>query len=175
MQCVVAATPTLADMGKTAEPLKSQGGSKAESHIITGIEHYGIRHWGVAKNHFVEAEKADPQSAEAHDHLALVLDKRGDHADSAAHFNRAGAGEEQRRYSKLRDSEEACEDVRCPARDGCRWRSCHFRRLPAEADGEQFLQQILVGVARSLGRIREVFVVGDLWIGIRLKDVDVPL
>jgi Tfp pilus assembly protein PilF len=73
-------------LGKTAEPLKAQGGSRAESHIHAGIEHYGMGHWDVAKNHFVEAEKANPPSAEAHYNLALVLDKSSDHADAAAHF-----------------------------------------------------------------------------------------
>jgi Tfp pilus assembly protein PilF len=83
------ATPALADMGKTAEPLKAPAGSKAESHINAGIEHYGMGHWDVAKNHFVEAEKADPQSAEAHYNVALVLDKTGDHGGATAHFKRA--------------------------------------------------------------------------------------
>jgi Tfp pilus assembly protein PilF len=73
-------------MGKTAEPLKAQGGSRAESHIHAGIEHYGMGHWDVAKNHFVEAEKADPPSAEAHCTLPLMLDKSSDHAYAAAHF-----------------------------------------------------------------------------------------
>ncbi len=69
------ATPALADMGKDAAPLKAASGSKAESHIAAGIEHYGLGHWDVAKKHFTEAEKADPQSAEAHYDLALALDK----------------------------------------------------------------------------------------------------
>ena len=83
------ATPALANMGKTAEPLKAQAGSKAETHINTGIEHYGMGHWGVANNHFLEAEKADPHSAEAHYNVALVLDKTGDHVGATTHFKRA--------------------------------------------------------------------------------------
>jgi Tfp pilus assembly protein PilF len=83
------ATPALADMGKTAEPLIARGGSKAESHINTGIEHYGMGRWDVAKNHSVEAEKADPQSKKAHTRLGLVLNKSGDHAGARGHFNRA--------------------------------------------------------------------------------------
>jgi Tfp pilus assembly protein PilF len=45
----------------------------------------------VAKTHFTEAEKADPQSAEAHYDLALALDKSGDHGGATGHFKRAHA------------------------------------------------------------------------------------
>ena len=83
------ATPALADMGKDAAPLKAASGSKAETHIAAGIEHYGLGHWDVAKKHFTEAEKADPQSAEAHYDLALALDKAGDHKSATEHFQRA--------------------------------------------------------------------------------------
>ena len=85
------ASSAMADMGQAAIPLKAAAGSKAESHVTAGIEHYGMGHWDVAKNHFVEAEKADPQSAEAHYNLALVLDKAGDHGGAAEHFKRAYA------------------------------------------------------------------------------------
>jgi Tfp pilus assembly protein PilF len=84
-----AAIPALADMGKDASPLKAAAGSKAENHIAAGIEHYGQGHWDVAKKHFSEAEKADPQSAEAHYDLALALDKSGDHKSAVEHFQRA--------------------------------------------------------------------------------------
>jgi Tfp pilus assembly protein PilF len=83
------ATPALSDMGKDAMPLQAAAGSKAETHIAAGIEHYGKGHWDVAKKHFSEAEKADPQSAEAHYDLALALDKSGDHKGAAEHFQRA--------------------------------------------------------------------------------------
>jgi Tfp pilus assembly protein PilF len=89
LSALLFATPALADMGKGAVPLKAAAGSKAESHITAGIEHYGMGHWDVAKNHFAEAEKADPQSAEAHYNLALALDKSGDHAGATSHFKRA--------------------------------------------------------------------------------------
>ena len=85
------ATPAFADMGKDATPLKAPAGSKAETHIAAGIEHYGKGHWDVAKKHFSEAEKADPQSAEAHYDLALALDKAGDHKSATEHFQRAAA------------------------------------------------------------------------------------
>jgi Tfp pilus assembly protein PilF len=78
-----------ADMGKSAMPLKAASGSKAEAHITEGIEHYDKGHWDVAKKHFVEAAKADPQSAEAHYDVALVLDKMGDHSGATEHFKKA--------------------------------------------------------------------------------------
>ncbi|HJU05705.1 MAG TPA: tetratricopeptide repeat protein, partial [Nitrospiraceae bacterium] len=64
-----------ADMNKdmkAAPALKTAAGSKAESHNTEGIEHYNQGHWDVAKKHFMEAAKADPQSAEAHYNLALA-------------------------------------------------------------------------------------------------------
>jgi Tfp pilus assembly protein PilF len=83
-----------ADMGKTAPALKTAPGSKAESHNTEGIEHYNKGHWDVAQKHFMEAVKADPQSAEAHYNLALALDKAGDHKSATEHFKKAlGMGE----------------------------------------------------------------------------------
>jgi Tfp pilus assembly protein PilF len=79
----------LADMSKTAPALKTAMGSKAESHNNEGIEHYNQGHWDVAQKHFMEAVKADPQSAEAHYNLALVLDKAGDHKGATEHFKKA--------------------------------------------------------------------------------------
>ncbi len=88
LSLMMMAAPALSDTGG-ATPLKAAGGSKAENHVSAGIEHYGMGHWDVAKNHFLEAEKADPKSAEAHYNLALVLDKGGDHAGATSHFKRA--------------------------------------------------------------------------------------
>jgi Tfp pilus assembly protein PilF len=76
-------------MGKSEGPLKVADGSQAEKHTNEGIEHYSMGHWDKAKTHFVEAEKADSQSAEAHYNVALVLDRTGDHAGATAHFKRA--------------------------------------------------------------------------------------
>jgi Flp pilus assembly protein TadD len=77
-------------MEKMAAPaLKTAPGSKAESHNNEGIEHYNQKHWDVAKKHFMEAAKADPQSAEAHYNLALALDKSGDHKGATEHFKTA--------------------------------------------------------------------------------------
>jgi Flp pilus assembly protein TadD len=86
---VFAGGMVLADMGKTATPLKVAAGSKAESHNNEGIEHYNQGHWDVAKKHFMGAAEADPNSAEAHYNLALVLDKSGDHKDATQHFQKA--------------------------------------------------------------------------------------
>jgi hypothetical protein len=41
---VLLATSALADLGKTSQPIKAPAGSKAESHINAGIEHYGMGH-----------------------------------------------------------------------------------------------------------------------------------
>jgi Tfp pilus assembly protein PilF len=77
------------DMSKAAPALKTAAGSKAESHNAQGIEHYNQGHWDVAKKHFMEAAKADPQSAEAHYNVALTLDKSGDHKSATEHFMKA--------------------------------------------------------------------------------------
>jgi Flp pilus assembly protein TadD len=79
----------LADMSKAAPALKTAVGSKAETHNTQGIEHYNQGHWDVAKKHFMEAAKADPESAEAHYNLALTLDKAGDHKAATEHFMKA--------------------------------------------------------------------------------------
>jgi len=89
VMCAVLVGSAWADMGKTATALKAAAGSKADSHITEGIEHYNQGHWDVAKKHFMEAVKADPQSAEAHYDLALALDKAGDHPGATEHFKKA--------------------------------------------------------------------------------------
>jgi Flp pilus assembly protein TadD len=78
-----------ADMGKTAPALKAASGSKAEAQIKEGIDHYDQGHFDVALKHFTAAEKADPQSAEAHYNVALALDKTGDHKGATEHFKKA--------------------------------------------------------------------------------------
>jgi Tfp pilus assembly protein PilF len=42
----------------------------------------------VDKTHFTETQKADPQSAENHYNLAIVLDKSGDHGGATEYFKR---------------------------------------------------------------------------------------
>ena len=78
-----------AEMGKSSMPLNATSGSKAEGHITEGVEHYDKGHWDVAKKHFMEGAKADPQSAEAHYDLALVFEKMGDHGGATEHFKQA--------------------------------------------------------------------------------------
>ncbi len=78
-----------AQMGKAAPALNTAAGSKAESHNKEGIELYNQGHWDVALNHFTEAAKADPNSAEAHYNVALALDKSGDHKGATEHFKTA--------------------------------------------------------------------------------------
>lgn len=80
---------TWAEMSTGAMPLKAAAGSKAEKHLSEGIEHYDKGHWDVAEKHFSEAAKEDPTSAEAHYDVALVLDKKGDHAGATKHFKTA--------------------------------------------------------------------------------------
>ena len=89
LSALLFAVPALADMGKEAATLKSPAGFKGQRHVTAGIEHYGMGHWDVAKQHFAEAEKEDPQSAVAHYNLALALDKSGDHTGATEHFRRA--------------------------------------------------------------------------------------
>lgn len=78
-----------ADMGQGVMPLKAMAGSKAEQHINEGIEHFNQGHLDVAQKHFTAAAKDDPQSAEAHYNVALVLDKMGDHKGASEHFKTA--------------------------------------------------------------------------------------
>lgn len=87
--CLVGTGAVLADMGKTAAPLKVAAGSAGESHNNEGIEHYNQGHWDVAKKHFMGAAEADPKSAQAHYNLALALDKSGDHKGATEHFQKA--------------------------------------------------------------------------------------
>ena len=73
----------------TVPPLKTAPGSKAAKHNDEGIKYYNQGRWDVARQHFAEAVKADPKSAEAHYNLALVLDHLDDHDNAAIHFTHA--------------------------------------------------------------------------------------
>jgi Tfp pilus assembly protein PilF len=70
-------------------PLFAPASTAARADNDEGVGHYQQGHWDVAKKHFMEAAKADPQSAEAHYNLALTLDKSGDHKGATEHFMKA--------------------------------------------------------------------------------------
>ena len=72
-----------------APPLALSDGSNAAMHNAEGIKHYEQGHWKEAHKHFMEAVEANPDAAEAHYNLALVLDKMGQHMDAAKHFKPA--------------------------------------------------------------------------------------
>ena len=59
-------------------------------HNAEGVEHYQMRHYDVAKQHFEAALKSDPKSAEAQFNMALTLDKLGDHKQATEYFRQAG-------------------------------------------------------------------------------------
>ncbi|WP_447968662.1 tetratricopeptide repeat protein [Nitrospira sp. M1] len=79
-----------AGMGKKSVPaLQAAAESGAAGHNAEGIKHYEKGHWEKAHEHFMEAAKADPKSAEAHYNLALTLDNMGDHKAATQHFQDA--------------------------------------------------------------------------------------
>ena len=76
--------------GTSPLPLASSPTSDGVKHNAEGMEHYQMRHYDVAKQHFEVALKLDPKSAEAHFNMALTLDKLGDHKKATEYFKRAG-------------------------------------------------------------------------------------
>jgi len=74
---------------KAASALETAAGSGAADHNTEGMKHYDKGHWDKAHDHFMEAVKADPKSAEAHYNLALALDNLGDHKAATQHFQEA--------------------------------------------------------------------------------------
>jgi len=76
--------------GTSPLPLASSATSDGVKHNAEGMEHYQMRHYDVAKQHFEAALKLDPKSAEAHFNMALTLDKLGDHKKATEYFKRAG-------------------------------------------------------------------------------------
>ena len=75
--------------GTTPLPLASSAAPDAAKHNAEGIEHYKMRHYDVAKQHFEAATQSDPKSAEAYFNMALVLDKLGDHKKATGYFKHA--------------------------------------------------------------------------------------
>lgn len=89
MGLVFAGGVAWAGMESASQPFDTPSGSMAAEHNREGITHYNQRHWGVAMAHFMEALKADPESAEAHYNLALTMDKIEEHKVAAEHFKHA--------------------------------------------------------------------------------------
>jgi Tfp pilus assembly protein PilF len=56
-----------------------------------GITQYELQRWSVAREHFASAIEADPNLAESHFNLALVLHKLALHAEATTHFRKAAA------------------------------------------------------------------------------------
>jgi Tfp pilus assembly protein PilF len=89
--CMVATLTGVGNAGDkgTVPPIKTAPGSKAEKHNNEGLKYYNQGRWNVAREHFEEAVKADPKSAEAHYNLGVVLDHMDDHENAAIHFTHA--------------------------------------------------------------------------------------
>jgi Tfp pilus assembly protein PilF len=75
----------------TPAPLSAPPGSGATAaqHNTEGIAHYEMGHWSVARDHFLSAIEADPNLAESHYNLALVLDKLRLPLEAKSHFKKA--------------------------------------------------------------------------------------
>ncbi len=75
----------------TSVPLATMPGSNATAahHNSEGIAQYDMGHWPVARYHFGSAILADPNLAESHFNLALVLHKLDLHSEATIHFKKA--------------------------------------------------------------------------------------
>lgn len=72
-----------------ADPLATAADSKANDPNNRGMEAYKGDDVEKAHGAFTQAVEADPESAEAHYNLALVLDKMGQHGEAVAEFKKA--------------------------------------------------------------------------------------
>lgn len=70
-------------------PAPPDGNATAALHNAEGIAHYEMGHWSIARDHFVSAVEADPNLAEAHFNLGLVLNKLNLQSEATAHFKKA--------------------------------------------------------------------------------------
>jgi len=72
-------------------PLATTPGSNATvaQHNSEGIAQYEMQRWSVAREHFASAIEADPNLAESHFNLALVLHKLAVHSEATTHFKKA--------------------------------------------------------------------------------------
>jgi tetratricopeptide (TPR) repeat protein len=75
----------------TNPPLSAPPDSDATAarYNSDGIAHYEMGHWSIAKDYFTSAIEADPNLAEAHFNLGLVLDKLDLQSEATAHFTKA--------------------------------------------------------------------------------------
>lgn len=71
--------------------LKADGAdtNKAAEINNDGTRHFFGRHWTESGEFFENALKIDPNLAEAHFNLALVLHKTNKHGEAAKHFKKA--------------------------------------------------------------------------------------
>ena len=72
-----------------ADPLATAADSKANEPNNQGMEAYKGDEMEKAHGAFAQAVEADPESAEAHYNLAIVLDKMGQHGEAAMEFKKA--------------------------------------------------------------------------------------
>lgn len=72
-------------------PLPAPPGSDAAAarYNSSGIAHYEMGHWSIAKDYFESAIEADPNLAEAHFNLGLALNKLDLQSEATAHFTKA--------------------------------------------------------------------------------------
>jgi Tfp pilus assembly protein PilF len=75
----------------TSVPLATTPGSNATAaqHNSDGIAQYDMGHWSIARDHFASAIEADPNLAESHFNLALVLHILNLHSEATTHFQKA--------------------------------------------------------------------------------------
>ena len=85
--------------------LEAKGAEKNKAAEINnaGVRHFSGKHWTESSEFFEDALKIDPDLAEAHFNLGLVLHKKNKHKAAAEHFRKAAelAPDDKR----IRDSE----------------------------------------------------------------------
>ena len=74
---------------KKALVVKGAEKNKAAEINNDGVRHFSGKHWTESSEFFKDALKIDPNLAEAHFNLALVLHKKNKHKTAAEHFRKA--------------------------------------------------------------------------------------
>jgi Tfp pilus assembly protein PilF len=71
--------------------LEAKGAEKNKAAEINndGVRHFSGRHWTESSEFFEDALKIDPNLAEAHFNLGLVLHKKNKHKAATEHFRKA--------------------------------------------------------------------------------------